>query len=431
MKKLEELLMIEGNKKVILLNRNNWHWARMPKEKYDLAIADPIQKEKLEKLLDEKFQLFDEAENGEPQIRSIYYSVTGKCNLNCEFCTMNSGIDVSTEKDLTLREIQDNLIPKLKKLNPRKVIITGGEPLIRKDANEIIKSFSKAFGKEKVILQSNGLLLTCNQLLQLVEDIGLLEVSIENIFESNQQQNHMEKIFAYAKHLCIPLSFSFVVDSNTRKYLYDAIELCHKYGAALTTRVVALVGRAIKNNNNDDILEEENTLQVQCDIVGYLIEKGYFEDTLTNCYVGNLYPKRNCGAFGNILAIHPDGTTYMCSNFKEKRYSMGNIRFRSIEKISENLYEKIKDDNYRKEFFVDRQKMCTNCKMMYFCIGPCTAEVAENRDNMEQMEKKCFATKAMLSYAMFYYDSHKSVEQNLKVLEKYLHSVLDKRDVSF
>lgn len=427
---MEDLLMLEENKKIILLNKSNWHWARMSKEKYALAVTDPIEKAKLEKLLDESFELFDEAENRDPQIRSIYYSVTGKCNLNCEFCTMNSGPNVSTDNDLTLQEIQDNLIPKLKKLNPRKVIITGGEPLVRKDANEIIKSFSKAFGKEKIILQSNGLLLTCDQLLQIAGDIGILEVSIENIFESDKLQNHMEKIFACAKQLGIQLSFSFVVDSDSRKYLYDAIELCHKYGAALTTRIVALVGRAIKNNKNDDILKEKNTLQVQCDIVSYLIKRGYFEDTLTGCYVGNLQPKKSCGAFGNILAIHPDGTTYMCGNFKEKRYSMGNIRLQPIEEICESLYEKTRDDNYMEEFLVDRQKMCADCEMMYFCTGPCIAETAENRDNMEQMEKKCFATKAMLSYAMFYYDSHKSVEDNLKVLEKYLHSILDKMNVS-
>lgn len=425
MKKIEDLLMIEGNKRIILLNKSNWHWARMPKEKYDSAMADPVEKAKMEKCLNEKFGLLEETEYQILQIRSIYYSVTGKCNLNCEFCTMNSGPNVSTKNDFTLQEIQENLIPKLKKLNPRKVIITGGEPLVRKDANEIIKNFSKAFGKEKIILQSNGLLLTCTQLSMLAEDIGILEVSIENIFENKRLQDRMEKIFACAKKLGIQLTFSFVVDSASRKYLYEAIELCHKYDAALTTRIVAMVGRAIKNNKSDEILEEKNTLQVQYDIVRYLIKKGYYEDTLTGSYVGTLQPKRSCGAFGNILAIHPDGTTYMCSNFKEKRYSMGNIRFLPIEDICENLYEKTYDENYTEEFFVDRQKMCSNCSMMYFCPGPCTAEAAENREHMEHMEKKCFTTRVMLNYAMFYYDSHKGVEDNLKVLKEYLRSTLD------
>ena len=374
--------------------------------------------------------MLEETESVTPQIRSIYYSVTGKCNLNCEFCTMNSGPNVSTKNDFTLQEIQENLIPKLKQLSPRKVIITGGEPLVRKDANEIIKSFSEAFGKSKIILQSNGLLLTCEQISEIADYIGILEVSIENIFENDRLKNRMERLFVCARQFGIQLSFSFVVDSASKKYLYDAIELCHKYGAALTTRIVALVGRATKNNKNDDILNEKNTLQVQYDIVSYLINKGYYEDTLTGCYSGSLQPKRSCGAFGNILAIHPDGTTYMCSNFKEKRYSMGNIRQKDMEEICKNLGAKIKDDNYTSEFLVDRQKMCCGCKMMYFCSGPCIAETAENRENMEQMEKKCFATKAMLNYSMFFYDSQKGVEDNLKALVQYLRTVLDKMEIS-
>lgn len=424
MKKIDDLLKVEGNHRVILLNKSNWHWVRMPKEKYDLMMADPSKKAQMEKMLNERFGLLEEAKASVPQIRSIYYAVTGRCNLSCEFCTMNSGPHVSTENDFTLQEIQENLIPKLQKLNPRKVIITGGEPLVREDADEIIRSFSRVFGREKMILQSNGLLLTCDRLARIAGDIGGLEVSIENIFEDKHLLRHMEKVFDCAGQLGIPMSFSFVVDSVSRKYLYDGIDFCHRYGASLITRVVALVGRAIENNRADEILEEKNTLQVQRDIVRYLIKKRYFEENLTACYNGTLQPKRNCGAFGNILAIHPDGTTYMCSNFKEERYSMGNIRYQSMEEICGNLSEKLSDKDYTDEFFVDRQKMCEECGMMYFCPGPCTAEAAENRTNMEQMRKKCFSSKAMLNYAMFYYDTAKSVEMNLKSLEKYLQTVL-------
>ena len=95
-------------------------------------MSDLSEKERMGAFLNKKFGLLEETESVTPQIRSIYYSVTGKCNLNCEFCTMNSGPNVSTKNDFTLQEIQENLIPKLKQLSPRKVIITGGEPLVRK-----------------------------------------------------------------------------------------------------------------------------------------------------------------------------------------------------------------------------------------------------------------------------------------------------------
>lgn len=240
MKKIEELEKIEGNGKVILLNTDNGHWARMSKEWYNRSIQTVEEKEKFGQMLEERFGLLGEGVEKSHSIKSIYYSMTGKCNLNCEFCTMNSGPHVSTENDLTLSEIRNNLIPKLQKLNPRKVILTGGEPLVRKDVNEIIQSFSEVFGREKIILQSNGLLLTVEQLRKISGDIGILEISIENIFENPKLQEHMEQFFKCANELGIRLSLSFVVDSKSRKYLYDAIELCHKYEANLTTRIVPL-----------------------------------------------------------------------------------------------------------------------------------------------------------------------------------------------
>lgn len=233
MKKIEELEKIEGNGKVILLNTDNGHWARMSKEWYNRSIQTVEEKEKFGQMLEERFGLLGEGVEKSHSIKSIYYSMTGKCNLNCEFCTMNSGPHVSTENDLTLSEIRNNLIPKLQKLNPRKVILTGGEPLVRKDVNEIIQSFSEVFGREKIILQSNGLLLTVEQLRKISGDIGILEISIENIFENPKLQEHMEQFFKCANELGIRLSLSFVVDSKSRKYLYDAIELCHKYEATV------------------------------------------------------------------------------------------------------------------------------------------------------------------------------------------------------
>lgn len=429
MKKIEELIVQEGNNKIILLNPDNGHWVRMKKEQYEYMVSSPERMAEYEEFLEQKFGLFDD-EKVPKGIGSIYFSVTGRCNLNCAFCTMNSGPDVSTKNDLKLQEIRENLIPKLSILHPRKIIITGGEPLIRKDVYEIIKCFAEKFGKERIILQTNGLLLDCEQLICLAEYIQIIEISIENIFQNTELLKRMESIFECANKLGIQLSLSFVVDSDSRKYLKQAIDICHKYHAVLTTRIVSLVGRALENNIQDEILEARSTLEIQCEIVEYLLEKEYFEETLVAPYMGNLQPKNSCGAFGKILAIHPDGTTMMCGNFKDKRYSMGNILVESMENICMDLNKKIQNVDYEKEFLVKEIPMCSNCNMKYFCYGPCVAEVAENKDSYEKMKNKCFAKKVMLQYAMFYYESKKSVEENLKVLANYMRLFLNERQTT-
>lgn len=425
MKTVEELVMCEGNGKVLLLNTGNGHWARMNKERFEQSVSSPDKKLELEKYLQEKFQLLEADMDFSANIRSVYFSVTGRCNLNCAFCTMNSGPDVSVENDLSLDEITAMLIPKLEKINPRKIVITGGEPLVRKDAEEIIKAFALKFGKQRIILQTNGLLLTEEWLMRLAEYIGILEISIENIFESDKLRKKMEGIFKCANKLDVSLSLSFVVDNHSRQYLKQAIDMCHKYRAALTTRIVALVGRAIQNNAEDEVLKARTTLEVQYEIIQYLLQKQYYEDTLTGSYAGDLQPKKCCGAFGKILAIHPDGSTYMCGNFKSQRYSMGNIREKSIEDICNDLNMKMHDTDYLQEFLVDQVTMCQNCKVKYFCPGPCVAETAENEMNNEKISSKCLAKKIMLEYAMFFYESKKDIKENLEFLANYMKEILD------
>lgn len=424
MKELKELYRFDGNDKVILLNTNNFHWIRMKKKEYEDYTSSLMKRKNFENFIEEKYQLLSDSVQ-ESGIRSVYYSITGRCNMNCAFCTMNSGPNVSMEHDLSLNEITNMLIPKLEKLNLKKVVITGGEPLVRKDINEILKCFSEAFEKERIILQTNGLLLTEEIIMKISDKIGLLEISIENIFGNPNLLERMKKIFQCAGKQRINLSFSFVVDSESKKYLEDAIEICHDYNAALTVRIVSMVGRAKENNADDPILEAYETLKIQYEIVHYLLEKNYLEDNLTNNYDGILQPKRNCGAFGKILAIHPDGTTYMCGNFKNSNFSMGNIRTMSMDSICEDLNSKKESSIYQNIFYVNKNEMCKDCHIKYICCGPCIAEMAENSADYTSMKAKCVSAKIMLEYAMFYFERNRTREENLRGLESYIKEYLD------
>lgn len=66
MKKIEELEKFEGNGKVILLNTENGHWARMSKERYNDSIQTAEEKEKLGQMLEERFGLLGEGSEKKP-----------------------------------------------------------------------------------------------------------------------------------------------------------------------------------------------------------------------------------------------------------------------------------------------------------------------------------------------------------------------------
>ncbi len=97
--------------------------------------------------------------------------ITTRCNLRCGFCGLWS-YPVTQELKLTdYRHIADVL----NSLGIARVVITGGEPLLRDDAPDILNLFSK-HGISTTLL-TNGTLLT-REILQRFIDCGLNDIGI-------------------------------------------------------------------------------------------------------------------------------------------------------------------------------------------------------------------------------------------------------------
>lgn len=92
--------------------------------------------------------------------RKFYYlrlSVTDVCNFKCTYC-LPDGYQPSGQKNssfLTLPEIQ-RVVRAFADCGTSKVRITGGEPTLRKDFNDIIACVANTAGIEKVATTTNG-----------------------------------------------------------------------------------------------------------------------------------------------------------------------------------------------------------------------------------------------------------------------------------
>ncbi len=422
MEAFRDLDIREENEKVILLNTNNCHWVKMKKSIYE-RIKESDDEERIIRYLDGKYGLFQNVKQCEkPNIKSIYFAVTNKCNMNCPFCSMNSGPNVSTKNDLSIQEITDTVLPKIKNFTPTKVVVSGGEPLVRKDLKTILKLFAEIFGKEKMVLQTNGLLMNMEVLKEIEPYVGAIEFSVEYFFDNSEMKNRLTEVFEYMVSKKIVLAFSFVVDRNTRKYLLDAIDLGHLYDAIFTMRMVSPVGRATYGIKEAEICDSKFILETYYCVVKHIIEKKYFDENISSAFLGNIRAKRHCGAFGGILAIRSNGDIKMCSNFKDEKYSIGNICDLSEENIVKALNDTLNDEECIDLFCVDKKEQCIDCEIKYFCSGPCTAELAENKRDVEDIFEMCYSKKILTKYMMFYFEKNKSDEENLVVLKEYIES---------
>lgn len=114
-------------------------------------------------------------------LRDLRISVTDQCNLRCRYCMPKEIFDnnfpfLNKEEQLTFAEIVSiakacNAGGDLKKLR-----ITGGEPLLRRELPELITQLFDATGVEDIAMTTNGILLPKHA--QSLKEAGLKRVAV-------------------------------------------------------------------------------------------------------------------------------------------------------------------------------------------------------------------------------------------------------------
>lgn len=86
-------------------------------------------------------------------------SIIDRCNLRCIYCMPSEGVKPIEHKEILSYEEIIRIVRIAAGLGVRKVRLTGGEPLIRKNLVYLISSINNIEGIEDISLTTNGLLL--------------------------------------------------------------------------------------------------------------------------------------------------------------------------------------------------------------------------------------------------------------------------------
>ena len=85
-------------------------------------------------------------------------SITDRCNLRCTYCMPVEPVWFPREQILSYEEIA-RLAAVAAGGGVRKLRLTGGEPLLRRDLPELVRMLADTAGVEELSLTTNGLLL--------------------------------------------------------------------------------------------------------------------------------------------------------------------------------------------------------------------------------------------------------------------------------
>ena len=111
--------------------------------------------------------------------RNINYmrlSVTDKCNLRCRYCMPAEGVCLREHRDMLTEDEMITAVEAAASLGIRKLRITGGEPLVKKNIVSICRRAAAVEGIQEVCLTTNGLMLP--KLAKDLKDAGVKRINL-------------------------------------------------------------------------------------------------------------------------------------------------------------------------------------------------------------------------------------------------------------
>ena len=406
--KFPEFVSIEYKDKVALIDPKNKVCLKVSKR-----IADNIEnqdvKEKIMPIWEHQACLQKQMEQKREKINTAYLMVTRQCNMHCDFCAINANEEMKLEKEITLDDVKKKIVPFFYECKPHKLIVSGGEPLLKEKIIEIIRILHDNLNCP-ITLQSNGISMDRNKANALSQLIQGIDFSTKHMFENKKKEQQLIRNIQLFQQTKTSVTLTFIYDKSNIFDLFKVIDIAAKYDTGLIINFVAPVGRAKKHFI---MLNDFDRIKMQLDVLKYIREKEYDNDKLLSMIQNIVQVKQSCGGYGKIIAIFPEGNIYLCQCLENDEYKVGNVLAQTPEQIKKSLINLLQTDKVKATMCVDYKKICNQCKYRYLCTGKCP--VSANSDDYD-----CYYIKAIINYSLFYNTDQLSFSEKLEHYIQYL-----------
>jgi heme b synthase len=318
----------------------------------------------------------------------IAWEITRRCNLRCVHCRSSSEMEIQGHPDFSTEEayrVLDDIVSYAQPV----VVLSGGEPLTRKDVFEIAKYGS---GKGlRMCLATNGTLVT-DDICEKIKQSGIRIVSLSldgadaTVHDDFRSQKGAFTGTINAAKLFKKHGIEFIINSSFTKRNQEQIPLVYKLAKELgatawymfmivpTGRGEEIMNELISKEDYDKILDWHYDMEKEEDLllVRPTCAPHYYRVTLQRAKEdGEKFKKRTlkfstggskgCLAGQLICLIDVDGNVLPCSYFN---LPAGNVREKSFKEIWEGseLFKDLRD-------FKKYKGRCGSCEYVNVCGG--------------------------------------------------------------
>ena len=306
----------------------------------------------------------------------FFWECTLRCNVNCIHC----GSDCRSEsgvKDMPYQDFLKVTARVAEVYNPNKVmiVITGGEPLMRKDLEECGKELYKQGYPWGFV--TNGYALTPERFQNLLASgLRSMTISLDGFEESHnwmRGNKHSYEKAVSAIQLAVSAGDEIVWDVVTcvNQRNYDELPALKEFLIGLGVKKwrifsICPIGRA--KENAELHLSNEQFRKV-LDFIRDNRQEGIIE-TSFGCegFLGDYETEVRDGFFFcragiNIASVLADGSICACPNINREAFTQGNIYKDDFIDVWNNRFQLMRERNWAKE------GLCADCREFKWCRG--------------------------------------------------------------
>ncbi|MCR4611522.1 MAG: radical SAM protein [Lachnospiraceae bacterium] len=317
----------------------------------------------------------------------ISLMMTKRCNLHCRHCSVSA--DTMHEKECFDTDEMKKIIDKIIECSPKKIVLTGGEPLARSDFSELLEYLSSRFDGA-ISVMTNGTLINEQMASLLSQKLSSIDLSMDGVDEDTCSVIRGKGVFAQVinaikllqEHGLSDISLSMVSTPQNALFEDAFLELCSSLKVAPVLRKFDVLGRA---KNNMDILGK--------------VEERYSDRKRREVKPVPVENEIGCTCQGGYdsLFIRYDGMVFPCPMLEKEDYSICNIAdvpslrayFQSVDYSTHPAYIALSK--------IDPMKAeeCRDCPVSLFCWS-CPYYLLLAQRNPDYFKQHCLPQKLSL-----------------------------------
>lgn len=339
----------------------------------------------------------------------VVWNITDKCNLKCNHCYRNSG--AANPESAVSNEKSIHLISEIKKLNPPMVILSGGEPLLRKNVFAIMEKCKEA--GLKTGLSTNGTLID-EDMAKKIKEIGIdyVGISIDGREIFHDEFRGLKGAFAlswnaiaYLNCLGVKSGVRFTLTNNNHTDLFYILDKTFKSGAKrFCLYHLVYCGRAgiamdlpapeKEKIMNDFFSRAETLCLINADFEILTADNpadAIYMMTKTpgnnEAAINRLKGQGGCPAGEKVIYLDSTGEVYPCQFLRDE--SLGNVTKRPLSDIwNDNGNHLLKKLRNKTGFLKGR---CGRCAYKEICQG-CRSRAKASTGSLWDQDPACYLT---------------------------------------